>query len=95
MTDLTSMRDHLIVAPRRQWVNDLNELYCQIKAAQAEAERHGFAGMAAALAEVAAGLARAPGVDPSMVRAFAGGEPADRTCVPSSSEPHGHLVTWH
>jgi hypothetical protein len=56
--------------------HDLNELYCRTRSAQAEAERHGFAGMAAALADMAANLAREPGVDPAMVRALAGHDPA-------------------
>lgn len=54
-------------------VHDLNELYWRTKAAQAEAERHGFAGMAAALGEMAAKLACEPGVDPALVGALAGG----------------------
>lgn len=76
-------------------MDDLNELYCQTKAAQAQAERHGFAGMAAALAEVAVGLATEPGVDPTVVRAFAGGEPAGGMGAPSSNEPRGYLATKH
>jgi hypothetical protein len=61
MIDLSLMRDHPIVAPPRRWVDDLNELYVQTKAAQAQAERHGFEGTAAALADCAATLAWEPG----------------------------------
>ncbi len=49
---------------------------CRPKAAQAQAERHDLTGLAAALVDAAATLAREPGVDPAAVQALAGGRPA-------------------
>lgn len=57
MIDLSGMPNPGFGAPFGRWEEELNELYCRTKAAQAQAEQHGFAGMAAALAEMAATLA--------------------------------------
>jgi hypothetical protein len=75
MIDLGWMQGRRFDAPHGRMVHDLNELYCRTKAAQAQAECHGFSGMASALAHLAAALAREPGVDPAMVRALADDPP--------------------
>ncbi len=95
MIDLSRMQDHPVLAPCERWVDDLNELYCRTKAAQAQAERHGFSGMAAALAEVADKLAWEPSVDPTVVWALAGCSSTNRPGAPASGELHGGLVTRH
>lgn len=43
------------------WVDDLNKLHMQTKVAQAQAQRQGFEGTAAALADLAARPAWEPG----------------------------------
>jgi hypothetical protein len=89
MIDLSLMRDHPTVAAPRRWVEDLNELYCQTKAAEVLAEQHGFAGTAAALADIAATLAWEPGVDPTVVWAVGGCRPASRTGPSGAGKPRG------
>lgn len=64
MTNLGRAAGQALGTSQGRPVHGLNELYCRTRAAQAEAERRGFAGMAAK-------LAREPGVDPAMVRALA------------------------
>lgn len=95
MIDLSRIQDHPNVAPQERWVDDLSELYGRTKAAQAQAEQCGFEGMAAALADMAAALAREPGVDPTRVWALADASSRRRTGTQGSSEPHGRLVTRH
>jgi hypothetical protein len=94
MIDPSFMRDHPVVAPPVRWVDDLSELYSRTKAAQAQAEQHGFAGTAAALADIAATLAWEPGVDPVVVWAHAGCSPTGRMGMASGETP-GDLVTRH
>lgn len=95
MIDLSQMRDHPIVAPHVRWVDDLSELYCRTKAAQAQAEQHGFTGTAAALANIAATLAWEPGVDPTVVWAHSGSSPTGPTEAPASSRLLSRLITRH
>jgi hypothetical protein len=83
------MQDHPALAAPRRWVEDLTELYCQTRAAQVLAEQHGFAGTAAALADIAATLAWEPGVDPTVVWTVGGRRSASRTGASGSGEPHG------
>lgn len=78
MIDLGWREGRALGASRGLPAHDLNELYCRTKAAQVEAERHGFAGMAAAFRH-AARLASEPGVDLATVRTLAS---HDAACPP-------------
>ena len=83
--DLNPMRNHPVVARPKRWVEDCNELDYQMT------EQLGFAGTAAALADIVAMLAWEPGV----VRTVAGRSLAGRTDALWMGEPHGAGVTLH
>ena len=95
MIDLSQMRDHPVIAPHVRWVNDLGALYSRTKAAQAQAEQHGFVGTAAALADIAATLAWELGVDPTTARTLTGSSAASPAGAPSSHESHAYPATRH
>lgn len=63
MGDLSWMRTRTSDEPCAWPLEDLNDLYCRTRVAEAQAEAGGFSGTAAALAAIATAMAEAPGVN--------------------------------
>lgn len=90
MSDLGPTRSRKENAPEGRPLEELNELYCRTKVAEAQAAEQGFAGTAAALAAIAALMAEEPGMDHGLVRRLARSAPGARAacaCSPQSGHP--------